>query len=257
MELSSASHVARVASRPWRDGHVRMTDVAMPGTLRRFVRSRADLVTGFVMLGSLAVTAAGAFALVLDVPTWRGRQSVTHAARLIDAGDYASAIRTLLGAVAAAPRDARAHYYLGLAYARLGVPTGAMNQLRDAVRLAPGDARVHDALGQTLRVVGARRAARREFEEAARLDPGEARYHVDLAGLLLDAGQPAAAAERLRQAARLKPRSVEIRLLLATALRRAGDMNGMAREYTEVRRLAPSGPLGELARQALNERSIR
>src|SRR5437867_833853 len=156
---------------------MRVTDVARLGALWRSGRSRADLIRGVVMLGSLAV--------------------------------------------------------------------------------ATGDARVHDALGQTLRVVGARRAARREFEEAARLDPGEARYHVDLAGLLLDAGQPAAAAERLRQAARLKPRSVEIRLLLATALRRAGDMNGMAREYTEVRRLAPSGPLGELARQALNERSIR
>src|SRR5437773_757281 len=142
MELSSASHVARVASRPWRDGHVRMTDVAMPGTLRRFVRSRADLVTGFVMLGSLAVTAAGAFALVLEVPTWRGRQSVTHAARLIDEGDYAPAIRTLLGA-------------------------------------------------------------------------------------------------------------------LATALRRAGDYDGMVREYTKVRRLAPSNPLGEIARQALNERGVR
>src|SRR5881396_1473457 len=231
---------------------MRVTDVARLGVLWRSGRSRADLIRGVVMLGSLAVATGGAIALARELPAWRGRQSVTEAARLIDAGDYASAIRTLLGAVAAAPRDARAHYYLGLAYARLGVPTGAMNQLRDAVRLAPGDARV-----QTLRVVGARRAARREFEEAARLDPGEARYHVDLAGLLLDAGQPAAAAERLRQAARLKPRSVEIRLLLATALRRAGDMNGMAREYTEVRRLAPSGPLGELARQALNERSIR
>src|SRR5216110_208649 len=224
---------------------MRVTDVARLGVLWRSGRSRADLIRGVVMLGSLAVATGGAIALARELPAWRGRQSVTEAARLIDAGDYASAIRTLLGAVAAAPRDARAHYYLGLAYARLGVPTGAMNQLRDAVRLAPGDARVHDALGQTLRVVGARRAARREFEEAARLDPGEARYHVDLAGLLLDAGQ---------QAARLKPRSVEIRLLLATALRRAGDMNGMAREYTEVRRLAPSGPLGELARQALNER---
>src|SRR2546426_7384798 len=105
MELSSASHLPRVASRPWRDGRLRMTDVAMPGTLRRFVRSRADLVTGFVMLGSLAVTAAGAFALVLEIPTWRGRQSVTYAARLIDDGDYAPAIRTLLGAVATAPRS--------------------------------------------------------------------------------------------------------------------------------------------------------
>src|SRR5213593_2383224 len=233
MELSSASHVARVASRPWRDGHVRITDVAMPGTLRRFVRSRADLVTGFVMLGSLAVTAAGAFALVLEVPTWRGRQSVTHAARLIDEGDYAPAIRTLLGAVATPPQDARAHYYLGLAYARLGVVTGAMRQLSDAVRLAPGDPRVHDALGQTLREMGDSRAARRELEEVA------------------------PAVERLRQAVRLRPRSAEIRLLLATALRRAGDYDGMVREYTKVRRLAPSNPLGEIARQALNERGVR
>src|SRR2546430_2899066 len=138
----------------------------------------------------------------------------------------------------------------------LGVPTGAMNQLRDAVRLAAGDARVHDALGQSLRVVGARRAARREFEEAARLDPGEARYHVDLAGLLLDAGQPEAAVERLRQAPRLKPPSSEIRLLLATALQRARAMNGLAREYTDGRPLAPSPPPRELARQALNGRSI-
>src|SRR5881628_1834716 len=82
------------------------------------------------------------------------------------------------------------------------------------------------------------------------------RYHVDVAGLLLDAGAPAAAVARLEQAVRLKPRSAEIRLLLAAALRRAGDVNGMAREYTEVRRLAPAGPLGEFARQALNERSV-
>src|SRR2546427_5078795 len=106
MKLSSASHLPRVASRPWRDGHLRMTDVAMPGTLRRFVRSRADLVTGFVMLGSLAVTAARAFALVPEVPTWGGRQAGTHAARLIGEGDYAPAIPKLLGPRATAAPDA-------------------------------------------------------------------------------------------------------------------------------------------------------
>src|SRR2546428_344966 len=171
MELSSASHVARVASRPWRDGHVRMTDVAMPGTLRRFVRSRADLVTGFVMLGSLAVTPAGAVAPGLEGPTWRGPPVRAAAARPVD--------------------------------------------------------------------------------------PGDPRYQTDLAGLLLDQGELAPAVERLRQAVRLRPRSAEIRLLLATAFRRAGDYDGMVREYTKVRRLAPSNPLGEIARQALNERGVR
>src|SRR5919197_911670 len=198
--------------RRWVD--VRVTDVATLAALRWLGRCRAELVTGVVMLGSLAVGAGGVIALARELPAWSGRQSVTHAARLIDDGDYASAIRTLLGTVAAAPHDSRAHYYLGLAYARLGVQTGALNKLSDAVRLAPGDARAHDALGQTLRAVGDPWAARREFEEAARLEPADARYHVDLAGLLLDQGEPTAAVDRLGQAVRLAPRSAEIRLLL-------------------------------------------
>jgi len=83
---------------------MRMTDVARLGALWRSGRPRADLITGVVMLGSLAVATGGAIALARELPAWRGRQSVTQAARLIDDGDYASAIRTLLGAVAAAPR---------------------------------------------------------------------------------------------------------------------------------------------------------
>src|SRR5207247_1965758 len=148
-------------------GELRMTDMARLGALRRFGRPRVDLLTGLVMLGSLAVAAGGVVALTLDGPPWRGRYAVAHAARLIDDGDYASAIRTLLGAVAAVPR------------------------------------------------------------------------------------------ERRRPAVRLRPRAAEIRLLLATALRRAGDLDGMVREYIEVRRLAAGKPLGEIARQALNERRVR
>jgi|SRR5213596_789515 len=79
---------------------MRVTDVARLGVLWRSGRSRADLIRGVVMLGSLAVATGGAIALARELPAWRGRQSVTEAARLIDAGDYASAIRTLLGAVA-------------------------------------------------------------------------------------------------------------------------------------------------------------
>src|SRR5437879_5912321 len=144
----------------------------MLGALRRLGRSRMDLITGIVMLGSVAVTAGGAIALARELPAWRGRLSVTRAARLIDDGDYTAAIRTLLGAVAATPRDARVHYYLGLAYARLGVPRGALNQLSDAVRLAPGDARVNDELGQALKGVGDQRAASHEFGAAEGVAPG-------------------------------------------------------------------------------------
>src|SRR5438034_1074518 len=88
---------------------MRVTDVARLGVLWRSGRSRADLIRGVVMLGSLAVATGGAIALARELPAWRGRQSVTEAARLIDAGDYASAIRTLLGAVAAARRRHERH----------------------------------------------------------------------------------------------------------------------------------------------------
>src|SRR2546430_12340836 len=204
----------------------------MLGALRRLGRSRVDVIRGAGRLGSGAVPGGGALARARELPAWGGRLAVTGATRLIDDGDYTAAIRTLLGAVAATPRDARVHYYLGLAYARLGVPRGALNQLSDAVRLAPGDARVHDALGQALRAVGDPRAARREFEEAARLDPGQARYHLDVAGLLLDAGAPAAAGARLQQGGRPKPGPAGIRLCLAGALRPARGGNGPARACT-------------------------
>src|SRR5439155_858163 len=138
---------------------VRVTDGAMLGALRRFGRARMDLITGVVMLGSVAVTAGGAIALARELPAWRGRLSVTRAARLIDDGDYTAAIRTLLGAVAVTPRDARAHYYLGLAYARLGVPRGALNQLGDAVRLAPGGSTTRSARPSGRWAMRGRRAA--------------------------------------------------------------------------------------------------
>src|SRR2546427_358378 len=162
MKLSSASHLPRVASRPWRDGHLRMTDVAMPGTLRRVVRSPPDLVTRVVIAGSLAGTAAGAFALVLEIPPRRGRASLN-----------------------------------------------------------------------------------------------DARHPIDRAGFRLEWGELAPAVERRRQAVRLEPRSVAVLMLRATTSRRSGDYAVMVRQSTEVLRLGAASPSGEIARRALNERSVR
>ncbi len=224
---------------------------------RRIGRSGRSAVTGLLMLGSLAIAAGGVIAPGVDLAAWRLRPSAADGSRLIDDGNYAPAVRTLLNVVAVAPNDARAHYYLGLAYARLGVRTGALNQLAGAVHLAPREALMHDGLGQTLRETGDASSALGEFEEATRLAPSEPRYLVHVAGLLLDQGNALAAAERLRQAPRLRPRSAGIHLLLAAALRRAGDPQGMVHEYREVSRLAGDGPLGEIAQLELHERRSR
>jgi len=117
----------------------------------------------------------------------------------------------------AAPRDARAHYFLGLAYAGLGEDEAALRHARDAVRL----------------------------------EPGEPAYETGLATVLLDEGRVPEAVVHLRRAADMAPHSPEVRLLLADTLRRAGDVDGMEREYRNAMHLAPGGALAAIAREHL------
>jgi Flp pilus assembly protein TadD len=163
-----------------------------------------------VLVGTLAALAGG-------LGWWRAHGLVESGATLVSDGQYLPAVRQLVQAVAAEPRDARAHYYLGLAYAGLGQDAAALSHAEDAVRLAPRDAR----------------------------------YEAGLATLFLDAGRTPEAIVHLRRAVEMKPGSPDIRLLLADALRRAGDTDGMEREYRIAMRLAGGDTLGALAREQL------
>src|SRR5258705_12529867 len=87
-----------------------------------------------------AVGALGAMvtALALGIGAWRSRGLVDAGAALVSDEEYLPAARALTRAVVAAPRDARAHYFLGLAYAGLGEDEAALRHARDAGRLPPG-----------------------------------------------------------------------------------------------------------------------
>lgn len=202
-------------------------------------------------VAAAAAIAAGLIAVTTGVWVWHAHRPIATGARLIARGDYPRAVRTLLPAVAAAPGDARAHYYLGVAYARIGMGQGAISHLRDAVRLEPDGARFHEELGRAYRQAGEPERALVEFEAAARLAPREPLYQVEIAGVLLVEGRLPEAIAHLREAVRLQPHAPDVRLLLATALRRAGDLAGMAEQYREVSRLAGGTALGETARQEL------
>ncbi len=170
---------------------------------------------------------------------------------LLTRGDASGAVRALLPVVTARPSDAEAHYYLGLAYAQLGVREGALNELQEAVQLTPGDARFHDGLGRVYREAGDVRRALVELEHATQADGHDARYQLDLGGLLLDEGRLGDALGHLRRAAQLAPREAEVHLVLAEALRRTGDRDAMVEQYQAARRLAAGSPVGEVARQEL------
>lgn len=170
---------------------------------------------GRIAAGTLL--AAAVVVLASGVGHWRTRVLVDQGATLISEDQYAPAARTLLRAVAFAPGDARAHYYLGLAYAGLAQGSAALSHAEEAVRLAPD----------------------------------QPEYEVGLAGLLLDAGRVPEALERLQQVVQVQPRAADVRLLLADALRRSGDREGMTREYRKAIHLGGGSALGALAREQL------
>lgn len=172
--------------------------------------SRTVRVAALTVLSAALVAAAA-----LGVLRWRSHDALERGAQLLAEGNAKEAVRVLVNVLAARPNDARAHYYLGTAYARLGVFPAASTHLKDAVRLAPH----------------------------------EVEHRVALAGTLIDAKEVEGAVEQLRRAAEARPSSPEIRLLLAMTLKLAGERGQMLRELGEVMRLAPTGALGEIARQ--------
>ena len=88
--------------------------------------------------GALALgTAAGAIALALALGRWDAYSLDEQGRALVADRQYVSAARILARAVAEAPGDARAHYYLGLAYAGIGLCGAAWFHFDEAVRLAP------------------------------------------------------------------------------------------------------------------------
>ncbi len=94
---------------------------------------------------------ATAVALSLAMGHWHVQSLDEQGRALVAEGQYLPAIRMLAQAVAAAPGDARAHYYLGLAYAGIGLCGAAWMHLDEATRLAPVYRRQREDLGPACR----------------------------------------------------------------------------------------------------------
>ncbi len=108
---------------------------------------RGSLGWGAVALA----TVAGVIALALALGQWHIHSLDEQGGVLVAEGEYLPAVRVLLQAVAEAPGDARAHYYLGLAYAGIGLCGAAWVHLEEAARLAPGYGRLRAGLGPACR----------------------------------------------------------------------------------------------------------
>jgi hypothetical protein len=104
-------------------------------------------------VGTLVVMGALAFAL----GRWNAHSLDEEGRALVAAEEYLPAIRVLSGVVATTPGDARAHYYLGLAYAGVGLCGAAWMHLEEAARLAPTYGRLRASPGLPCRDVASTR----------------------------------------------------------------------------------------------------
>jgi Tfp pilus assembly protein PilF len=151
----------------------------------------------------------------------------------LERGDDSTARDLLERALAADPRSAEAHTYLGALADRAGDLAAAERHFAAAASLAPQSARTRNNHGAILLRLNRIPEATAEFEASLRLDPNQAKALVNLARIRFDSGAPEglrAADDLFRRADALAP-DVEIaRALTVIALRR-GDRARAAECY--------------------------
>jgi protein O-mannosyl-transferase len=143
-------------------------------------------------------------------------------------------------AVQVTPDSARTHANLGVALARGGQDSRAIDEYRAALRYDPDYAEAHNNLGLALAAQGAIREALPHYEAAVRAKPDYVNAHVNLANALDESGRGAEAIGHYREAIRLDPTHVLARINLAVALARAGQLDEAIAELETALRLDPA-----------------
>ena len=104
------------------------------------------------------------------------------------------------------PKDARLHYNLAFALAKLGDSAGEEHQLRQATELDPYFAQAHNQLGSSMMLQHRFEEAEREFRAAIASDPQSAVALNNLGTLLGRLGENSDAAKLFREAISVDPR---------------------------------------------------
>jgi Flp pilus assembly protein TadD len=123
---------------------------------------------GWVALGITALAALIALGLVGG--PWHAHSLAEQGRALVAEGQYLSAVRVLSEAVALAPGNASAHYYLGLAYAGIGLCGAAWIHLQEAMRLVPTYTHSAERLGPACRATAVRPDVLGQFDHAVHRD---------------------------------------------------------------------------------------
>ena len=163
-------------------------------------------------------------------------------------GDAASAKQALERAVAVAPGDCDAAWWLGHACESLGESSAAHTAFKAALEREPVGWRSWHLIGRRHRELGNLEVAASAFRRALSLAPDQAEVLLELGDLRWEQADHAGGLEFLQRAVRACPSDPRLRLRLARALAASDDAMA-AFELREAKHLTPLDP--EIDRELL------
>ncbi|MEO1602217.1 MAG: tetratricopeptide repeat protein [Pseudomonadota bacterium] len=144
-------------------------------------------------------------------------------AALLDLKQSFEAQQMLAAAVAADPKNADAHAYLGNAHQMAGRLEQAAQSYAAALEIQPNNAALQNNLGVLLQKRGCCEAAIGHFQKAVTLQPRYAQALNNLAQAEVNRGQPAAAQAAASKAVEIEPSYAEAHNTLGSAQSAIGD----------------------------------
>ncbi len=240
---AAALLVVAIAAAVWRRPAARFVVVAVALVLApTFVVPLPKMIAAerrmYLPLAGLVVLAVvGAYRLLTErAPHAGARLGAALAAAVVVAasavsvarlGAYESAVTIWDDAVRHQPRDAMAHYNLGVALADAGRADDARTQFEEALRLDPEHTGALDNLGMLLNGRGRTTEAIGLFEKALTIEPGDAVAHNNLGAILTTTGRTDEAIRHLRLALAAQPDQPKgkVHMNLGNALLATGDVD--------------------------------
>jgi tetratricopeptide (TPR) repeat protein len=174
-----------------------------------------------------------------DPNTWIAHNNLGTA--LQERNDLVGAEEHFLEALALHPRYDEALANLGMARARQGKITEAIDCLRRALEISPAKFPIRMSLANALCEAGQLEAARSEFLHVLQTKPDQADAHLSLAALYLKQGNTVESLRHEKEAMRLKPESVPVQAYeeLAARLFQQQDFKEAAFYYAQAAKLKP------------------
>ncbi|HEY8245128.1 MAG: tetratricopeptide repeat protein [Vicinamibacteria bacterium] len=150
---------------------------------------------------------------------------------LAQEGDNEGAVDRYRRALSIGPPSTESHYNLGVVLGKLGRLDEAVASYADAIALNPGFAAAELNVGSTLLRLGRPRDALSHFERAIRIAPGLGQAHLGAASVHQDLGAPELALTHYERARTLMPDDARVHASIGTMLLRLGYAPDLGEAY--------------------------